>query len=570
MSVQSPVSQTQSPKSLESKKAVLTPEQSPDEFDTANFVEHFGVLADAEGAPNRLRDMVLDLAIRGKLTNPGFEAPPSEGTAPFGLPPGWRWSVGRDVFTLVTSGSRGWAQFYAGEGAIFLRIGNLDYRSIELDLRAIQRVQPPPNAEGTRTKVQPGDVLISITGDTGMVGLVPEGLGDAYINQHIALARPGPTVVPAYVARALTAPALLGRVQSAQRGIKNSLGLDDIRDLLLPIPPLPEQKRIVAKVDELTRLIDDLEAKQAKTRQAQMQLRRAALDALTSARGPAEFKGAWKRVAENFVVLFQRADSVPELRRAILEMGVRGALTEVRSTDEPTAALWRRISTERAEIMQGRRLGGRGKSKESEEPVDQPYVAPEGWIWCRLSDIAGHIVDGTHHTPTYVEKGMPFISAKDIKRGTLSFDDCKFISPEEFDELALRCRPKRGDVLVQKSGSIGEVAVVNTDRVFTLFESVALIPVVPSVDPNFVAHVTYLGASGRFGQEHQKGVGVTHLHLVDLRRLPFPLPPLEEQRRIVAKVEHLMKLCDDLEAKLRRSEETAAKLVEAVVADMVA
>ena len=134
----------------------------------------------------------------------------------------------------------------------------------------------------------------------------------------------------------------------------------------------------------------------------------------------------------------------------------------------------------------------------------------------------------------------------------------------------MRCRPKRGDVLVQKSGSIGGVAVVETDRTFTLFESVALIPVVPSVDPYFVAHVTHLGASGQFGRENQRGVGVTHLHLVDLRRLPFPLPPLGEQRRIVAKIEQVMKLCDDLEAKLKEKEEAASKLVEAAVRGLMA
>jgi type I restriction enzyme S subunit len=249
---------------------------------------------------------------------------------------------------------------------------------------------------------------------------------------------------------------------------------------------------------------------------------------------------------------------------------VRGKLGRQHQGDVPAQKLWARIQDEHAASREGRRRGGRSQADEGDEPVSEPYPLPSSWLWCRLGDVAGHIVDGTHHTPKYTTEGIAFISAKDIRQGRLVFDNCKYISDEEFKKLAKRCRPKRGDLLVTKSGSIGEVAVVDGDRTFTLFESVALVPIVPSVDHEYAARVVYLGASGQFGKDHQKGVGVPHLHLVDLRRLPFPLPPLEEQKRIVAKVEHLMKLCDDLEAKLGRAEETAATLVEAVVSKMVA
>lgn len=106
------------------------------------------------------------------------------------VPRTWVLARADDLFSFVTSGSRGWAKYYSSEDALFIRIGNLDHETTALDLRQRQFVAPPESAEGTRTRVRPGDLLVSITGDTGMVGLVPEGLGDAYINQHIALARP--------------------------------------------------------------------------------------------------------------------------------------------------------------------------------------------------------------------------------------------------------------------------------------------------------------------------------------------------------------------------------------------
>ena len=127
----------------------------------------------------------------------------------------------------MISGSRGWAKYYSSEGALFIRIGNLDYGTTELDLREKQFVAPPVGAEGIRTRVRPGDLLVSITGDTGMVGLAPEGLGDAYINQHVALARPAIPETAPYLALAFTSPCSLTQLWGAQRGVKNSLGLGE-------------------------------------------------------------------------------------------------------------------------------------------------------------------------------------------------------------------------------------------------------------------------------------------------------------------------------------------------------
>jgi len=242
--------------------AALTSAEAPEEFKLAwqRISENFVHLVDKRDQVSAIRASILDLAVAGGLVAQGSVREHQEAGA-FPIPAHWRWAPGSEVFSFVTSGSRGWAQYYSDTGPIFLRIGNLDYESIELDLQEIQRVRPPSGAEGTRTKVQTGDILVSITGDTGMVGLVREGAGDAYINQHIALARPVSNVLPEYVARALTAPKILGAVQRAQRGIKNSLGLEDIRNIVLPLPPLDEQKRIVAKVNQLMALCDELESK---------------------------------------------------------------------------------------------------------------------------------------------------------------------------------------------------------------------------------------------------------------------------------------------------------------------
>jgi type I restriction enzyme S subunit len=161
----------------------------------------------------------------------------------------------------VTSGSRGWAEYYSEEGAIFLRIGNLEHEDIALDLDDIQRVMPPEGAEGSRTRVQTNDILISITADVGMVALVDTDIGEAYINQHVALARPSDEVNPRFLAWLLASKPTKTQWKLLQRGAtKVGLGLDDIRAVQLGLPPLAEQHQIVAEVEARTSAIDHLEA----------------------------------------------------------------------------------------------------------------------------------------------------------------------------------------------------------------------------------------------------------------------------------------------------------------------
>jgi type I restriction enzyme S subunit len=176
-------------------------------------------------------------------------------------PKGWTWCMSDSLFSFVTSGSRGWAKYYSDSGAIFLRIGNLDHENIRLDLTEVQHVSPPIGAEGVRTMVQSNDILISITADVGMVTLVPDGLGEAYINQHVALVRLWPLVSSRYVAYYLSASqGGWGYFKKLQRGAtKAGLGLDDVRSVPVPLPPLAEQEQIVAEVEQRFSVAEDLE-----------------------------------------------------------------------------------------------------------------------------------------------------------------------------------------------------------------------------------------------------------------------------------------------------------------------
>lgn len=149
----------------------------------------------------------------------------------------WEKETSTKLFSYVTSGSRGWAQYYSDSGSVFIRMGNLDHGTVELDMEDIQYVNLPSKAEGQRSKLQKNDILISITADIGMIGLVRNADQDMYINQHIALARPTEENNAEFIAWYLVSDVGLKQMQSKQRGAtKIGLGLDDIRNLKLLMP----------------------------------------------------------------------------------------------------------------------------------------------------------------------------------------------------------------------------------------------------------------------------------------------------------------------------------------------
>lgn len=178
---------------------------------------------------------------------------------PFEIPKHWAWCRLGAIVNLITSGSRDWAKYYSSEGDIFLRMGNLSRDSFKLRMNKIQYVKPPKNKEGNRTRLEEGDILVSITGEVGNLGLIPKNFGEAYINQHTALVRLNREISIEYICYLFLSEIMQKQFNAPQRGMKNSFRLSDIDFLLIPFPPLHEQEQIVAKLAELMAFCDGLE-----------------------------------------------------------------------------------------------------------------------------------------------------------------------------------------------------------------------------------------------------------------------------------------------------------------------
>jgi type I restriction enzyme, S subunit len=250
----------------------------------------------------RFRQSVLATAISGELTkdwrdNKGISLD------------SWLIKSGDDVFPYITSGSRGWAKYYSDSGSIFLRVGNLVHDSIKVDLNDVQHVNLPPEVEGKRTRIEIGDILISITADVGRVALIDEDIGEAYINQHLCLARQSGEFSGSYLGYYLASP-LGGRGQltDMQRGVtKAGVTLGNIKELVFRIPKRAEQDEIVRRIEVLFSFADNIED---------------------------HCKTALKQV-EYFTP-------------TILDKAFRGKLVPQDSTDEPASKLLERIQLEHA------------------------------------------------------------------------------------------------------------------------------------------------------------------------------------------------------------------------------
>ena len=194
-----------------------------------------------------------------------------------------------------------------------------------------------------------------------------------------------------------------------------------------------------------------------------------------------------------------------------------------------------------------------------------PFDIPDGWLWTTLDQLAFKITDGAHHTPTYTDTGVPFLSVKDMSAGELDFGDTRFISDDQHADLFKRCDPEFGDLLITKVGTTGVPVIVDTDRPFSLFVSVALVKAPwDLLSVQFLRLLVDSPFVRAQSAEGTQGIGNKNLVLRTIGAFRMPLPPLGEQQRIVAKVDALMALCDALKARLADAAQTQRYLADAL------
>ena len=232
--------------------------------------------------------------------------------------------------------------------------------------------------------------------------------------------------------------------------------------------------------------------------------------------------------------------------------------------DEPVEKIIERISKAKERLVKDGKIKPE-KILESGNEIEIPFAIPKTWKWMKLSAISAFVTDGDHYPPQRVLKGIPHLTAKNIRDKKLNLIGCTFITYEDFEKVRMRYEPREDDVIITCVGTIGQTAIVPPNFVFSADRNLAAIRLIEGTFlPKFlqmILNASYWQNKVLTGSE---STAQPHLYLKDLRSFCIPLPPLAEQHRIVAKVDALMQLCDTLESRLKERAGVQAKFAMAV------
>lgn len=553
------------------------------------LLAHYEEIAEAPDAVARLRRFILDLAVRGKLApqDPNDEPAtslldrirseklrllgqagskklrthPKVIDEPFDIPRSWCWTRIREV-----TADR-------GQKVPDARFSYIDVTAINKESGIVYSptVLDASDAPSRARKIaEVGDVIYSCVRPYLLnVAIIEKDFDPPPIaSTAFAVLNGFGLVLPRYLWIALRSPFMVAQVEEAQRGqAYPAINDADFAVLPLPLPPLAEQHRIVAKVDELMALCAELEAARTTREAARDRLAAASLARLNTP-NPETFQADARFALDALPGLTARANQLKQLRQTILNLAVQGKLVPQDPTAGSASELLDVLAAERSkQVAAGLVPRPKPSTRDAER---SPGQLPETWRVIALGDVCSLVTSGSRGwAEFYAEEGPGFVRAQNIRFGKLRLDDLAHVKPPANSEGG-RTQLARGDLLVVITGAgVTNPALLDVDLGEAyVSQHVGLVrPIVDSLSPWFL--VCLMAEAGGRGEllERAYGAGKPGLNLDNLRSLTVPLPPLAEQRRIVGKINQLMTICDELEASLTAAGSTRGHLFEALLAE---
>ena len=567
------------------------------------FLEEFSTMANAPGGVQRLKEMILQLAVQGKLVPQNPEDEPASDLLkknalkkvelfktgeikrekplpeirndeiPFKIPTGWIWSrLGEltDIIRGITFPASV-KNKQPGDGKIAcLRTSNIQNTIEWDDLLYINHAFMKKESQ----LLALNDIVISmansreLVGKVAIVNSIPHK--EATFGGFLGVIRPY-LVVPIFIMEVLrTTYARNSLIDSASQttNIAN-VSLAKLKPFLIPLPPLEEQHRIVAKVDHLMALCDRLEAQQKKRTRLIGHTRKTVLEALADAQGREELCAAWQRVEENLGMLFETPEDVEDLKKIILQNAVMGKLVKQNSKDEPASELLKKIAAEKAEMV---KKGEMKKAKPLPKIRDdeKPFEIPEAWEWVMLGYLMPDYQNGISKRGSTIGMDTIVLRLADVTDNEISITNTRSIQLTEKERSQYLLDD--GDILITRvNGSIDLVGsfICIRERKCPIaycdhFIRMRLIKHLIDIDYIHMVSRSILvrkQIAGKFiTTAGQKTVNQNHI-----TTLLFPLPPLAEQHRIVAKIQSLLALCNGLQSRIAESRTIAGQLAQSIV-----
>ena len=470
-----------------------------------------------------IRKKVLDLALRGKLT----EQLPEDGTAeelyqiiqeekqaltdcgiinaevplpeisqneiPFAIPDNWKWIRHNSIFDISGGSQPAKSNFIEQPQEGYIQLYQIrDYGDKP------QPVYIPIDMALKTTK--PGDILLArYGGSLGKVFWAKDGAYNVAMAKIIYLFNQE-SINAHYLYYYYNGPIYRSFIQSISRSAQSGFNRDDLKSLLFPLPPLAEQNRIVEKIESIFPILDTIDTLQS-----------------------------------------QYQDNLATLKSKLIDAGIQGKLTEQLPEDGTAEELYQQIQQEKAALEKA------GKIKKSKPlpPIseeEKPFDVPDNWKWVRLDNICKSIMDGDHQPPPQVKSGVPFLVISNISSGKIDLAETRHVPQEYFDALSEERVACKGDILFTVTGSFGIPVKVTVEDSFCFQRHIALLK--PLMDADYLFWT--LQSQFVYKQCDDVAIGVAQrtVGIKPLRNMIIPLPPLAEQKRIVAKLEELLPLCE--------------------------
>jgi len=539
----------------------------------------------------KLRELILDLAVRGLLVpqNPDSEPAGSwliekskerdllvkskaikkpkklpiidNSEVPFTLPEGWEWERLGNFCRKLTDGSHNPPRD-AGSGHPMLSSQNVNFGKIDFSSPSRYVTDDDFDKENNRTNVQPGDVLLNIVASIGRSAVVPSNAPQFVLQRSVAVIES--PINPEYLSKHFISPVCLSYYEKNAKGTaQKGIYLGKLSLMLIAVPPIEEQHRIVAKVDELMTLCDQLEQQTEASIAAHQTLVEALLGALTNAPDHASFQQAWQRIAEHFDTLFTTEHSIEQLKQTILQLAVMGKLVPQDPNDEPASELLKRIANEKIRLI---REGKIKKQKPSPSITDNqvPFELPNGWKWCRLTDVGNLARGKSKHRPRndpklYSNGSIPLVQTGDVARS----DGIITTYTALYNEIGLsqsQLWPK-GTMCITIAANIADTGILGFDACFP--DSVVGYTLLDqNIDVKYFDF--FIQTAKSHLEEFAPSTAQKNINLEILSQLQVPCPPAPEINRIVHRVQELNGLFDQLNARLKNSQTIQLHLANAL------
>ena len=528
----------------------------------------------------KLRELILELAVRGKLVPQDANDEPAsvllekievekaqlvkEGKIKkskllakidkdeklFELPKGWQWCRLRDI-------GHDWGQKKPDVDFTYIDVGSVNKELGLIENARITNAEEAPSR--ARKLVKKGTVLYST--------VRPYLLNIAVVDKNIfpepiastafAIIHPLEGVSSSFIYRYLRSPSFVGYVESCQTGIAYpAINDKQFFNGLIPLPPKEEQNRIVAKVDELMLLCDQLEQQTEASIDAHAILVEVLLATLTDSADANELAQNWARVSEYFDSLFTTEKSIEALKQTVLQLAVMGKLVPQNPDDEPASVLIERIAVEKVRLIQEKKIK-KAKLLPAIRDDEKPFELPHGWEWCRFGSMVNFkaelvkpekYLDYEQVGPDSIEKGTgKLIKRRTVRESGITGPNSKFYS---------------GQILYSKiRPSLSKAVIVNFDGLC----SADMYPLEALVRPDYLLTAILSEVFLAQVRDAENRIKMPKVNIESLSMMIIPICSNQMMIAVTQKVDELMTICDQLKDKLQQSQVTQVQLTDALI-----